>query len=130
MTKPRKNTKAKVSTAASASASAKPSAVRERAKSVEGKQLYASLLDSPRGRRPVNLTLDRDAVERGERFAARHGVSVSMLVSGFLHALPEDDSAVPSSFIPAVQRLYGVATGHELSRDAYREFLASKYGVK
>ena len=84
---------------------------------------------SPRGRRPVNLTLDRDAVERGERFANRHGVSVSTLVSGFLQSLPDEDSAA-ASFSPAVKRLYGVAAGNDFSRDLHREFLANKYGVK
>ena len=84
---------------------------------------------SPRGRRPVSLTLDRDAVERGERFANRHGVSVSTLVSGFLQSLPDEDSAA-ASFSPAVKRLYGVAAGNDFSRDLHREFLANKYGVK
>jgi hypothetical protein len=130
MTKPSKRVKAKTPSKASTRASPKPATVRERARAVDGEPLYASLLDSPRGRRPVNLTLDRDAVERGERFAARHGVSVSMLVSGFLQALPDDGSDEPTAFVPAVQRLYGLLAGHDLSRDTYREFLASKYGVK
>jgi hypothetical protein len=130
MPKPKKGAKPKASSKAPSHVTGKPATVRERARAVDEEPLHASLLESPRGRRPVNLTLDRDAVERGERFAARHGVSVSMLVSGFLQALPEDESVAPSAFVPAVQRLYGLAAGHEFSRDTYREFLASKYGVK
>lgn len=82
-----------------------------------------------RGRRPVNLTLDRDAVERGERFAQREGMSLSTLVTNFLQSLPDPDAATVLPLVPAVKRLYGLAAGHELTRDDVRQFLARKYGV-
>lgn len=122
VTKPAKGAK-------TAAASTKPAMVRERAVAVAHEPLAVPSQESARGRRPVNLTLDRDAVERGERFANRHGISVSTLVSGFLQALPDEVSdAAPLA--PPVQRLYGLATGPDLSRDMHRAFLANKYGVK
>lgn len=129
MTKSAKRKNATPSSAAARPSSAKPATVRERPRAVEDEHHYPLHHDSPRGRRPVNLTLDRDAVERGERFANRHGVSVSTLVSGFLQSLPDEDSAA-ASFSPAVKRLYEVAAGRDFSRDLHREFLANKYGVK
>lgn len=90
---------------------------------------YEATAAPSRGRRPVNLTLDRDAVERGERFARHEGVSLSTLVTGFLQSLPDPDAASALSLAPAVRRLYGLAAGHDLSRDDFRKFLARKYGV-
>ncbi|MEQ1693262.1 MAG: DUF6364 family protein [Gemmatimonas sp.] len=91
---------------------------------------YTPQDESQRGRRPVNLTLARDAIARGERFAERHGVSLSTLVTGFLHSLPDRETDAASQLSPSVRRLYGLAVGHDLSQDTYHEFLATKYGVK
>lgn len=90
---------------------------------------YEAAVAPSRGRRPVNLTLDRDAVERGERFARQEGMSLSTLVTGFLQSLPDPDAAAAHALAPAVRRLYGLAAGHDLSRDDVRQFLARKYGV-
>jgi hypothetical protein len=90
---------------------------------------YEAAVAPLRGRRPVNLTLDRDAVERGERFAQREGMSLSTLVTNFLQSLPDPDAATVLPLVPAVKRLYGLAAGHELTRDDVRQFLARKYGV-
>ena len=100
--------------------------VRESATKAYGEAEAEAL---PRGRRPVNLTLDRDAVERGERIAKREGVSLSTLVSGFLQSLPDPDERSDLSVAPAVQRLYGRVRGHDLSREDARQFLARKYDV-
>lgn len=80
-------------------------------------------------KRPTNLTLDPEAVRRGELFGARHGRSLSQLVTGFLYSLPAEDAgeALPD-LAPAVRRLYGLAAGAETDRDAYRDHLARKYG--
>lgn len=82
------------------------------------------------GKRPTNLTLDPDAVARGERYGARHGRKLSQLVNGFLAALPApDDDAELADLSPAVRRLYGVAAGGRTDRDTYRAHLAEKYGT-
>lgn len=77
-------------------------------------------------KKPTNLSLDPDAVKRGERYSHRHGTSLSRLVSGFLRALPLEESGRKLS--PAVQRLRGVAAGARAGREDYLEHLHRKYG--
>lgn len=80
-------------------------------------------------RRPTNLTLDPEAVERGERFSRRQGTSLSSLVTSLLYALPDDEPSVVSEPLPpAVARLYGVAAGAAEGRDNYRAHVLDKYG--
>ena len=80
-------------------------------------------------KRPKNLTLDPEAVARGEHYGARHGASLSQLVSSFLYALPRDDGpASVRELSPSVRRLYGVAAKATADRETYREHLAEKYG--
>lgn len=81
------------------------------------------------GKRPTNLTLDPEAVARGERFGQRHGASLSQLVNGFLHSLPggESDEAL-ADLTPPVRRLYGLAAGGTTDRAAHRAHLLEKYG--
>lgn len=80
-------------------------------------------------KKPTNLTLDAEAVARGERFGQRHGKSLSQLVTGFLYSLPADDvNDVRSQLTPIVRRLYGVGGGGTADRDAYRDHLLEKYG--
>lgn len=82
-------------------------------------------------KKATNLTLDPDAVARGERYGARHGRKLSQLVNGFLAALPalESDEAL-ADLAPAVRRLYGVAAGGPADQDAYRAHLSAKYGSR
>jgi hypothetical protein len=77
------------------------------------------------GKRPTNLTLDADAVARGEQFARAQGASLSQLVNGFLHALP---AAPEPALAPAVRRLFGIAAAGTADRESYREHLLDKYG--
>ena len=77
-------------------------------------------------KRPKNLSLDAEAVERGEEYGRRHGVALSHLVGEFLRALPLD--APERELVPAVQRLYGVASEGGATRDDHREHLYRKYG--
>lgn len=83
-------------------------------------------------KRPTNLTLDPEAVARGERFSARHGTSLSQLVTRFLHALPADEGAeqplAKRALTPPVRRLHGIVAGGGTDRDAYRARLVEKYG--
>ena len=77
-------------------------------------------------KRPKNLSLDAEAVERGEEYGRRHGIALSRLVGEFLRALPLD--APDRELAPAVQRLYGVAASGRTTRDDHREHLYRKYG--
>lgn len=84
-------------------------------------------------KKPTNLSLDPEAVERGEQFGKLHGKSVSELVTGFLYSLPGDPGAsdlVSQELAPSVRRLFGVAAESESDRDAYRAHLDAKYGSK
>ena len=77
-------------------------------------------------KRPKNLSLDAEAVSRGEEYGKRHGVALSRLVGDFLRALPL--GAPERELAPAVQRLRGVAAKGRTTRDDYREHLHRKYG--
>ena len=81
------------------------------------------------GKKATNLTLDPDAVARGERYGARHGRKLSQLVNAFLAALPaDDDDPGLTDLSPAVRRLYGAAAGGATDQNAYRAHLVDKYG--
>jgi hypothetical protein len=83
------------------------------------------------GKKATNLTLDPEAVARGERFSRLHGTSVSQLVTRFLYSLPAavdaDTGLSLANLMPVVQRLYGVAAGGTADRATYREYLFEKY---
>jgi hypothetical protein len=109
----------------------KPNKSRATRKSpTAGTQTRAS--KRPPNKRPTNLTLDPEAVARGERFGQRHGTSLSQLVTGFLYSLPGDAASMKvSELAPPVRRLYGVATGASgaaTDRETYRAHLDKKYG--
>ncbi len=78
-------------------------------------------------RKPKNLSLEPDAIERGQRYGRLHGKNLSQLVNDFLRALPSE-SATKLEISPLVRRLRGVATGGRTGREEYREHLAQKYG--
>jgi hypothetical protein len=82
-------------------------------------------------KRRTNLTLDPEALARGERFSERHGTSLSQLVTDFLYSLcpAEADEAV-EGLSPPVRRLYGVAAGGTADREAHRAHLMRKYGKR
>lgn len=74
-----------------------------------------------------NLSLDPEAVRRGERYSELHRTNVSQLVSNFLSALPLDDEAREKQLSPAVRRLLGIAAGR-VDEEDYRRYLVDKYG--
>lgn len=74
-----------------------------------------------------NLSLDPEAVRRGERFSELHQTNVSQLVSNFLRSLPLDSDEQQSALSPAVRRLLGIGAG-ETDVDDYRRHLLEKYG--
>lgn len=71
-----------------------------------------------------NLTLDADAVRKGEIYSRKKGTSVSQLVSDLLSRLPDEPGGTPLS--PAVGRLLGIGAG-KADEAAYRRFLEKKY---
>lgn len=72
-----------------------------------------------------NLSLDRKAVERGERYSEPHGTSLSQLVSDLLSRLPLEEAQ--QELTPTVRRLLGVASGKTDEAD-YHDYLVEKYG--
>lgn len=83
---------------------------------------------STAAKKPRNLTLDDEAMARGERYSQKHGTSISRLVGDFLRALPLEPS--DRALSPSVRRLLGVAAGQEIDRDTYRAHLLRKYGAR
>lgn len=79
-------------------------------------------------KKATNLTVDRDALARGEQYGRRHGTSLSQLVTGFLYALPAEAPAAVRELAPAVRRLYGVGRGSRADRETYRAHLSEKFG--
>jgi hypothetical protein len=80
-----------------------------------------------------HLSLDVDAVERGERYSAIHGTSLSRLVSDFLSRLPMGDTEETTDLAPVVRRLVGIAaanacTGRQVDEQDYHDYLWAKYG--
>jgi hypothetical protein len=73
-----------------------------------------------------NLSLDPEAVTRGERYSEMHETNVSQLVNRFLSSLPIDDEA-ESTLSPAVRRLLGIASERNAVKQ-YRQHLVEKYG--
>lgn len=71
-----------------------------------------------------NLSLDPEAVARGQRYGKRHGKNLSQLVNDFLQSLPLESEGPRS---PLVRRLYGVARGAG-DQDDHRRRLERKYG--
>ena len=71
-------------------------------------------------KRSRNLSLDPEAIRRGERYSELHDTSVSQLVSRFLAALPlaGEDEEPPTT--PAVRRLVGVGVGGSELKDKRR----------
>ncbi|HEU0052963.1 MAG TPA: DUF6364 family protein [Longimicrobium sp.] len=76
----------------------------------------------------ANLSLDEEAVKRGERYAELHSTSVSKLVSDFLSRLPVEEEW-QRELPPVVRRLYGVAAGAGVDEKDYLRYLEDKYGV-
>lgn len=74
----------------------------------------------------LNLSVERESLERGQRYSQRHGVSISKLVDDFLAHLPIEDED-SGTLTPDVRSLIGIGTG-EADRESYRKHLLEKYG--
>ncbi len=78
-------------------------------------------------KRSKNLSLDPEAVRRGERYSALHDTNVSQLVNNFLASLPLDEDGSEATLTPTVRRLLGIAEGARGEQE-YHEHLVEKYG--
>lgn len=76
-----------------------------------------------------NLSLDSEAIARGERYGRRHGKNLSQLVNDFLRGLPLE-SPPERTLSPVVRRLRGIAAGSKAGRDEYRKGRYRKYGAR
>ncbi len=74
-----------------------------------------------------NLSLDPEAVRRGERYSEMHQTNVSQLVNNFLSSLPVDEDVAEAKLTPTVRRMLGVAEGAR-GEEEYHEHLIEKYG--
>jgi hypothetical protein len=74
-----------------------------------------------------NLSLDPEAVRRGERYSELHRTNLSQLVGNFLSGLPIDSESEGAPLSPAVRRLIGVGAG-ETDLEDYRRWLVEKHG--
>ncbi len=77
-------------------------------------------------KRSKNLSLDAEAIRRGERYSELHGTNVSQLVSNFLAALPVESVHGEAPVSPAVARLLG-AGSRSTGVEDYRRHLTRKY---
>jgi len=84
-------------------------------------------MEGPMGKIAKNLSLEPEAVARGERYGRRHGKNLSQLVNDFLRGLPLE-SPPDRELSPLVRRLRGVGGGARTGRKEYREHLYRKYG--
>ena len=89
-------------------------------------QSLCALRDERMAKQSKNLSLDPDAVTRGERYSEMHETNVSQLVNRFLSSLPVGDNS-ESSLSPAVRRLLGIASDKDALK-RYRQHLDEKYG--
>ena len=81
-------------------------------------------------RTKLTLRLDDELIRKAKRVAKDRGKSLSQIVGEFLTVLPdassENDDA--ESELPLiVQSLKGALKGHDVSEDAYHEYLEEKY---
>jgi hypothetical protein len=74
-----------------------------------------------------NLSLDPEAVARGERYCKLHGTNLSQLVNRFLSSLPLDDDDWETHLSPVVSRLIGLVSDQN-ALVHYRQHLVEKYG--
>jgi hypothetical protein len=73
----------------------------------------------------LNLTVERESLERGQRYSQQHGVSISSLVDDFLAHLPVEGESADS--LPAdVRSLVGIGAG-KADQASYRKHLQKKY---
>ena len=73
-----------------------------------------------------HLSLDPEAVTRGELYCKLHGTNLSRLVSSFLVSLPLNVDP-KTGLTPSVSRLIGLVSDQN-SVEHYRQYLVEKYG--
>lgn len=75
----------------------------------------------------LTLSMDREAIEKGKRFAAENGTSLSSLIETFLLLLDGDNQLQDSVPVSRnLQSLAGIAAG-EYDEQDYREHIEDKH---
>lgn len=74
----------------------------------------------------LNLSIERESLERGQRYSRQHGVSISSLVDDFLAHLPVEGGPA-DSLPPDVRSLIGIGAG-EADPASYRKHVRKKHG--
>ncbi|MBV9109522.1 MAG: hypothetical protein JO306_08965 [Gemmatimonadetes bacterium] len=74
----------------------------------------------------LNLSVERNSIERARRYAERHGTSISRVVDEFLGALPIEEPS-DEELSPIVRRLLGAARGSDVGVEDYHAYLEEKY---
>lgn len=72
----------------------------------------------------LTLSIDQALIEKARRYSRSRGTSISQLVSRFLAALPEGETA---EYSPTVRRLLGILPT-EVEEGDYRRHLEEKHG--
>lgn len=74
----------------------------------------------------LTLRLEERLIRRAKAHARRTGKSVSQVVAEYFSLLADGDhTQVPTA--PTVNRLRGILSGEEASREDYRQHLEQKY---
>lgn len=76
----------------------------------------------------LTLRIDERLIQRAKQQARAKGTSVSALVAGYFATLGAE--AASQRLTPDVQRLRGVLRDTSANRDAYREHLMEKHGIR
>jgi hypothetical protein len=74
----------------------------------------------------INLLIDHEALDRARRYTARHGTSISRIVTEFLAGLPLEEERELAGLSPTVRRLIGAGSGTDVAD--WKEYLNEKYG--
>ena len=73
----------------------------------------------------LTLSVDRDSIEKGKRYAKETGRSLSSIVEDYLTALPAVNASDKRDLPSNVRRLIGIAAGAD--EGDYRRHLEAKY---
>lgn len=73
----------------------------------------------------LTVRIPRKLIENAKKYASRHRMTVTDLITAFLEHLPEESQGLESA--PIVQRLTGLLSSN-VSIDEYKKHLDEKYG--
>jgi len=74
-------------------------------------------------KKKLTLSIEEDVIEAAHRYSEQNDISISSIVTKYLVALTRSSGGDS----PVVERLRGIL-GPDADREAYRRYLAGKYG--